>query len=273
MGDAVAAVSDATWAEANPANLTGLDGSLVTFSHTSWFEDISLETLTFGTSAGAHGFGISVVGLHTEPLDGYDYVGHPQGTFRFFDLAVSASYARKIGRSLSVGVSGKTLYEKIDWDSATGFGIDLGLGYVVPVRLLGGVLATGGALRNLGSKMGYHEEEFDLPLTWQAGLSYRAGWLPEWMHAVIAVDFEKTRDQDEGVLAGFELELHDMLALRLGHRGTSEEGKATVGIGLSWAPATVDYAFVDMGETLGTTHRVSVSFTTGSVFPSPDAAP
>ena len=270
LGEAAVALQDATWAEANPAHLANIDGSLITFSHTAWFEDISLETLTFGTSAGKHGFGISVVGLHTEPLDGYDDAGHPQGTFRFFDLAVSATYALKIGRSLSFGVSGKTLYEKIDWDSATGYGVDLGLGYAVPISLLGGKLACGAVVRNIGPKMGYHEEEFDLPLLWQAGLSYRLGWLPEWMNAVMAMDYAAAAEEDGGLLAGLELELHDILAVRLGH--TYEQSRATFGIGLNWMPAAIDYAYMDLGETLGGAHRVSVSFTTGAIFPSPEAA-
>jgi hypothetical protein len=272
MGEATVAVQDATWAEANPAHLANLEGSLITFAHTAWFEDISLESMAFGTSTGNHAFGISVVGLHTEPLDSYDGVGEYQGTFRFFDLAVSASYARRFAQSLTFGVTGKTLYEKIDWDSATGFGFDLGMGYALPMQLAGTRFAAGAAVRNIGSKMGYDKEEFDLPLSWQVGLSMETEALPEWLGMAAGLDYVKTRGEDGGLLAGLEVDLHDMLALRLGYRGAYEQGKATFGLGLGWGPATVDYAYMDMGETLGGTHRVSVGFMTGAVFPSPEAS-
>jgi hypothetical protein len=272
MGEAAAAVRDATWAEANPAHLTAVDGSLITFTHTAWFEDISLETLTVGTSSGKHGFGLAVVGLHTDPLDEYDELGQYQGSFRYFDLFVSGSYARAINQSLSVGITGKTLYEKIGWDSATGFAVDLGLGYTVPMRLLGGGLSAGFIMKNFGTKMGYHEEDFDLPLTLQGGLSYRPMWLPEYMSAQVAVDYEKTRDRDGGVLAGFELGLADIVAVRLGHRGTYDNGDITFGVGLALARTSIDYAFVDLGEKLGGTHRVSLGLKTGQIFPSPEAS-
>jgi hypothetical protein len=272
MGEAVVAASDATWAEANPSHLINIDGSLVTFSHTAWFEDIALETLTFGTSNGKHGFGISVVGLHTDALEGYDALGVPQGTFRFFDLAVSASYARRIGRSLRLGVTGRTLYEKIDWDSASGFAADLGLGYTVPARLLGGEFAAGAALKNLGTKVGYHDEEFELPMSWQGGLTYRPLWMPEQMKLLVAVDYEKTKGYDGGVLAGLELDLVDMIAVRVGHRSAYENGDLAFGVGLRLARASIDYAYADMGGLLGNTHRISLGFTAGSVFPSPDTS-
>ena len=270
LGEAAVAVTDATWADANPANLTYLEGSLITFSHTSWYEDISLEGLTFGTSSGKHAFDLSVVGLHTEPLDGYDAEDRPTGTFRFFNFLVGASYARALSPSLSLGVRGKTVYEKIDWDSATGFAVDFGAGYAPRRDLLGGRLSAGVALRNLGPKIAYFEEGFDLPLTWQAGVSYRPGWLPDMISALAAVDYRRIRGEDGGVLVGVELGFMDMAALRFGHRGAYEEATATFGIGMTIANTLIDYAYLDLGEDLGDTHRVSVAFKVGSVFPSPE---
>ncbi|MFH1314455.1 MAG: PorV/PorQ family protein [Candidatus Eisenbacteria bacterium] len=269
MGEAAAAVRDATWAEANPSHLTSMDGTLITFSHTSWFEDISLESLTMGTSSGKQAFGISVVGLHTDPLDEYDAVGRYLGSFRYFDFFVSGSYARALTPSLSVGITGKTLYEKIGWDAATGLAIDLGLGYTVPMRLARGGLSAGLVMRNLGTEMGYHDESFPLPLTWQGGVSYEPMWLPPYMQGVVALAYEKTRDRDGGMLAGLEIGLSDIVAVRLGHRGTYDNGDLTFGVGLALAGTSVDYAYVDLGENLGGTHRVSLGFKVGAIFPSP----
>jgi hypothetical protein len=272
MGEATVAVSDATWAGINPAHLTSVDGSLMTFSHTEWYEDIALETLMLGTASGKHGFGVSVVGLHTEPLEKYNADGGYEGSFRFFDLLVSATYARAIEPSLSVGITGKTLYEKIDWSSATGFAVDLGVAYSPATWVFGGKMGAGLALRNLGPKMGYSGEDFDLPLTWQGGLSYQPAWLPHHMSATLAADYVKIKDYDAGLLVGLELAFADMLAIRFGYRGPYEDGNLTFGLGLGVGRTLVDYAYLDLGDDLGGTHRISLSLRTPPIFPSPEAS-
>ncbi len=272
MGDAGVAVTDATWAEVNPSHLINVDGSLLTFTHTAWFQDINLETLAVGTTSRSHAFGISVTGLHTDPLDGYDAVGIKQGTFRFYDLVIGATYARRLHPTLSVGASGKVLYEKIDWDSATGFAIDLGAGFTFPQPLLGGNVSLGFALRDFGPKMGYLDEDFDLPLTTQGGLSYKPTWLPGDFGARVALDYERTRDCDGGLLAGLEAGLTDLAVFRVGYRDAREDGDFTFGLGLALANTLIDYAYVDMGDKMGDTHRVSLAFKVGAIFPSPEAA-
>jgi len=272
MGDVGVAVTDATWAQANPSHLINIEGSLLTFTHTAWFQDINLETLSVGTASRNHAFGISVTGLHTEPLEGYDRVGIKQGTFRFYDLVIDATYARRLHPAITVGASGKVLYEKIEWDSATGFAVDLGAGFTYPGPILGGNFSLGFALRDLGPKMGYLDDEFDLPLTTQGGMSYSPLWLPGNLAARLAVDYEKTRDRDGGVLAGLEAGVGELIMFRIGYRDAYEDGDLTFGLGLTLANTLVDYAYVDMGDNLGDTHRISVAFKVGPIFPSPEAS-
>jgi hypothetical protein len=272
MGDATASVPDATHAQTNPAHLVNIDGSLITFSHTSWFEDIRLETLTLGSASGKHGFGLGVSGLHTEPLKGYDDFDVPQGTFRFYDLLISGSYAYEVLPSLRLGATGKMVYEKIDWDSATGFALDLGLGYTGPKPLFGGHMSVGLVVRDLGPKMGYFDEKFDLPLTFQGGVSYSHKALPGDLNCVLALDYERTRDQDSGALFGAELGYRDVVAARVGYRGTYKNGDLAFGLGAGLHPVLVDYAYSSMGDDLGNTHRVAIGFLAGAIFPSPTDA-
>jgi len=275
LGEASVALSDAAWVEANPANLTSVDGSLVTFSHTTWFQDISLQVLSFGTASPSHGFGLSVAGLHTEPLEEYDsedvYLGH----FRYYDFLLGAAYARRLTPSLSAGASLKTLYEKIGWDSATGLALDLGLAWSREVAAARGTVSAGVVMSNLGSRMGYLEEEYDLPLLWQGGLAYRPGWLPAQVEAVVAADYRSTREGERGVLFGAEVVVARTVALRLGGKSVDgvdrDGGDAAAGLGVRIRNILLDYAYVDFGEDLGATHRVSLAFKTGPVFPSPEA--
>jgi hypothetical protein len=273
MAAATVSVPDATYAETNPAHLVNVDGSLFTFSHTALFEDMAqLETLTLGTAGGKHGFGLSVIAVHTDPLDGYDSDDRPQGTFRFYDVMVSGSYAREVYPSLRLGATAKMVYEKIDWDSATGFAVDLGLGYTIPQHVLGGSVGLGFVVRDLGPKMGYFDEDFPLPTTLQGGLSFARAGLPGDLRAVIAADYERTRDEDGGVLLGAEIGYHELAAVRAGYRGNHENTDLTFGLGLGIHPVTVDYAYASMGDDLGNTHKVSIGFLTGAIFPSPEDA-
>jgi hypothetical protein len=274
MGEASVAVSDATWADANPANLTALDGSLITFSHTGWFQDISLEMLSIGTSSERHGFGLTVTGLHTEPLQEYDAEDVYLGQFRYYDLLLGATYARRLTPALSAGATLKTVYEKIAWDSATGLALDLGLGWQRRIAALRGTVSGGLALRNLGSRMGYLEEKYDLPRAWQGGLAYRPGWLPQSVDALVTADYRSTREGERGLLAGVEIGVMKMLALRFGFKSVDgverDGGDAAAGVGLAIKNLMIDYAYVDFGDKLGATHRVSVGIKTGAIFPTPE---
>ena len=272
LGDATVAVRDAAWAEANPANLTSVDGSLITFSHATWFQDISLEMLAFGTSTGRHAFGLTLAGLHTEPLARYSSEDEYEGEFRYFDFLVAATYAMAPAAPLRLGVTGKTIYEKIDWDSATGFALDLGLGYDLPPRAFRGELSAGFALRNLGTKMGYFEKKYDLPLTWQGGLAYKPSWLPSSIGALVAVDYRTARGSSGAVLVGAEFEVMKMVALRVGSRGRAGGSDATAGLGLTIKNMTLDYAYMDPGRNLGATHRIALGFRTSRILPSPEAS-
>jgi hypothetical protein len=272
MGEASAAVTDATWAEANPSHLTYVDGSLFTFSHTAWFQDISLEMLSFGTSNSRHGLGLTLAGLHTEPLARYTSEDQYEGDFRYFDFLAAATYAFAPAPAFRLGVTGKTVYEKIYWDSATGFAVDFGAGYSLPAGAVAGDLSLGLAVRNLGSKMGYFEKEYDLPLSCQGGMAYRPSWLPQPLDVLVAVDYRATRGAVGGLLVGAEFEVMKTVALRLGSRGREGGQDATLGFGLKFKNISIDYAYMDPGQSLGPTHRMSLGFRTFRMLPTPESA-
>jgi hypothetical protein len=274
LGDAGVALSDAPWAELNPANLTAIHGSLVTFSHAAWFQDISLEMLSIGTTGAGQGFGISAVALHTDPLHRYNSDDLYEGEFRYYDLAIGATYARSLPQSLRAGITAKSVYEKIDWDSASGFALDLGLGWSRAVGALKGEISSGLVMRNLGTKMGFFDKKYDLPMVWQGGVAYRPAWLPRAVKALVAVDYRKPRQGDAGVLVGAEVALADMVALRVGSRGGKGglEGGSdfTMGVGLAIKHFMLDYAYVDPGSGLGATHRISLALRAGRFLPIPE---
>ena len=270
MGDACSAVPDAICAEVNPAAVGFAEGTLIGFSHTSWFEGVDLGAFDLYGASPNHGFGVSLVALGSGEMEKYDIDDHYQGTFRVFDFYVNALYSYRIMPTLTLGAAGRVVYEKIDWESANGFAFDLGGLYETPRTFLGGFWGLGLAARNLGPSITFTEGSSDLPYTFQGGISYRPAWLPEKVGAIVSLDYRKTRYEDASPLAGLEIEIADMVALRAGGRFNHAVGDITFGAGLKWNNIMIDYAYVDYSETFGATHRMAVSFTSGLIFPSPE---
>jgi hypothetical protein len=177
---------------------------------------------------------------------------------------------------VSLGATGKTLYEKIGWDSATGFAVDLGGTVSGPLSALRSTVSAGGTLKNLGSKMGYFDKKYDLPLTCQIGFAIRPDRLPGGLDVLIATDYRSVRDGEEGLLFGLEVGYAGTAALRLGAKSVSgterDGGDASVGFGLNFRNITLDYSYVDYGAKLGATHRLALGLKTGPVLPTPEAS-
>ena len=270
LGDACSAVPDAICAEINPAAINHTRGTLISFSHTSWFEDIDLGAFDLYTASPRHGFGVSLVGLGSGALEKYTADDHYEGTFRVFDFYVNALYSYRVMPGMSLGATGRVVYEKIDWESATGFAFDLGGLYVTPEPYLGGPWGLGLALRNLGPSVSFTDGSGDLPYTFQGGVSYAPEWMPEQVSALAAIDYRKTRYEDGTPLMGLEVGFADIVALRVGGRLNHDLGDISFGAGVKYRNIMIDYAYVDYSETLGGTHRMGLSFNSGLIFPTPE---
>jgi hypothetical protein len=270
LGDACSAVPDAICAEVNPAAIGFTRGTLFAFSHTSWGEDLSLGAFDVYAASARHGFGVSLVGLGSGSLEKYTADDHYDGTFRVYDVYVNGLYSYRIMPAMSLAVTGRVVYQKIDWESATGFAIDLGGLYLTPRPYLGGVWGFGLAARNLGPSVTFTDGSSDLPYTFQGGVSYSPGWLPEEVNALLALDYRKTRYEDASPLAGLEVGIADMVALRVGSRLNHSLGDMTFGAGVKFRNIMIDYAYVDYSGLLGSTHRIALSFSSGLIFPAPE---
>jgi hypothetical protein len=270
LGDACSAVPDAICAEVNPAAIGFTQGTLIAFSHTRWFEDIDLGAFDIYAASPRHGFGVSLVGLGSGSLEKYTVHDHYEGTFRVYDVYVNALYSYRVMPAMTLAVTGRVVYQKIDWESATGFAFDLGGLYVTPEPYLGGVWGFGLAARNLGPSVTFMDGSSDLPYTFQGGVSYSPRWLPDQVSALLALDYKKTRYEDGSPLAGLEIGIADVVALRVGSRLNYSLGDMTFGAGVRIKNIMIDYAYVDYSELLGSTHRMALSFNSGLIFPTPE---
>jgi hypothetical protein len=269
LGDACSAVPDAVCAQVNPAAVAFAQGTYIGFSHANWFEDIDLGSFDLYAASRKHGFGVSLTGLGSGSLEKYSADDHYEGTFRTFDFFVNALYSYRVSSGMSLAATGRVVYEKIDWESATGFAVDLGAMYVTSRPYLGGGWGFGFAARNLGPAITFTEGSSDLPYTFQGGISYSPEWLPSPVTALLAIDYRKTRYEDGTPLAGLEIGVADVVALRVGSRVNQDLGDMTFGAGVKIKQVQVDYAYVDFSDRLGSTHRLGLAFNTSLIFPAP----
>ncbi len=254
MGGAFTSVADdASATYWNPAGLVGDRGTEVLLSQITWFQDVRMENIAVVKSRATEGYGLSFTALHAGDLDLRDIDGNDLGHFSFFDFALQASYARKLGDRVTGGVSAKALYEKIDEETATGFAVDLGM--VVDLPLPG--LRLGACVQHLGSQMKFIEESFDLPLTIRGGLAYQReiGFLSD--DAVVAFELQKPREDDIKTHLGVEVGMSGKLALRFGYQSGYDNQNVSVGVGIPVERFRLDYAYVPFYSDLGDTHRLS----------------
>ena len=132
-----AIVDDATAIYWNPAGLSQLDAISFNDTHTFWVGDTRFNFLAgavpvenVGTFAG------SITALMMPAME-ITTLAKPDGTGQWFDAgdwAVSLAYARQLyesdnGAKLSVGITGKYIYQKIHRESAKGVALDIGTLY------------------------------------------------------------------------------------------------------------------------------------------------
>jgi len=258
MGEAFTAVSDdATSIYWNPAGMAGVEGASVNLTHSEWLMDIRFEQISVVNEMLGGAVGINFTGLYYGSMDRYGDAPTitPDGTFAPYDLAFSAGYAMDVLPNLAAGISGKFIYEKIDFESATGWAIDAGV--IHKSRIEGLTLAA--SMLNFGPQSKFVEEKFYPPFQLRGGASYRYG--APWMHgsAIIAADAVFPNDGEAKLHVGAEYTYRSLVSIRAGYKGNYYVQGPTFGLGVRRGALAFDYAYMPMKNDVGDAHRFSVN--------------
>ncbi len=263
MGEAFCAASSKVaspfW---NPAALSGTQGTLISFTHAQWFQDVTADFFSSATRAGDNVFGLSLSLGRVADIEKRDTpTTEPLALFDAHDVVASFSYARNLRDRYAVGLSVKWIYEKIDVSSASGLGLDVG-GIFSPFagteKSVLQDLAFGVAILNLGSKIKFEKESYSLPAQYKAGISCFAE--REHLHSEVTfnLDVVKPRDDNVKVHVGGEYGLYQSFKLRLGYQFGYDEKNLSFGTGVKYRNYSIDYAFVPYKSDLGDVHCISL---------------
>jgi hypothetical protein len=245
----------------NPAGLTSLDRQQVGAMHATWLGDLSYEWLGYARPTGpSHGVtSLSIAYFHLPSIQGVDEFDNPTGSFNVYDMAVTAGYARSLGKGVSVGTNAKMIRENLATVAATGFAVDLGA-----MADLGGT-KVGAVAQNLGPSMSFDGSSYPLPRQVRFGVSREL-----YMGRVLlAADYDMPSDYYNDFRFGTELRAHPNVSLRLGYRqefGAASNDPATgfsFGLGLHLKQLSMDYAMTPSNE-FDNVQRISFGYSFGS---------
>src|SRR3989339_838835 len=278
MGGAYTAISnDINCLYYNPAGMRNMNQTVIGAMHTEWIAGMNYEFAGGIIPSRLGPWGLSAIYLNTGEIEGRSADRESTGNFTASDVAVSLSHVRQFRTDVYFGTSLKIIRQTIADETAEGVAIDIGFGFSVlgdrkpsthNLSPITHALDLGLAIRNIGPKMKFIEEQFSLPITITAGAGYN---IVDPFKVALDVSYEPIDDK-KSVRLGTEFVPFGFLSLRAGYlikaietiysgsindNSTSLESKGlSGGIGFNIYGYNLDYAIVPYRE-LGTTHRVS----------------
>jgi hypothetical protein len=259
MGEAYIAVAeDASSVYWNPGAMPAVLGTNVTLAHSEYIQSLRFEqaAVTHETEWGTFGFLFS--GLYMDDMERRDNfpTAVPLGEFGAYDVAFGLAYGRYIVPNVAVGVTLKTVYQRIDELSASGFAVDAGIYHVSRIR----GLKLAAVAANLGTPMKFDTEEYALPIYLKVGGSWETEVAALDGRVMVTLDAMFPNDDDVREHIGAEYSYRRMFALRAGYKAGYDSQGATFGFGVVYRDVAVDYAFLPVDNDLGDSHRFSLGF-------------
>lgn len=237
-------VTSAFW---NPALLLETKGSSFSAQENFFIQGSDHTFLSFGIQQKKWGAGAALNFRHIGDLElRQSPSSQPLGTFSENEAALSAGFAYAATPSLSAGVSGKILYQKLEAYDNFGTGADFGFLYRVNQRLKVGL-----SVLNAGPDFKLVSEPSPLPLSLRTGASFL------WRDFLFASDLVFPRG--DGAKTGWGVErTFRNLSLRAGYQTGYDEKNFSFGLGVAYRNFRLDYAFVPYQSDLGSAHRFGI---------------
>lgn len=288
MGEASVAVANDVYAMYwNPAGLSQIENSAVSFTRVDYLLDVNLNYLGYAhyvDNVGVFGFSATVLTMNDLEITTFE---DQDGTGEFYSTASYAlglTYARQFNARFSFGLTAKYIGEKIHNENATGFAFDFGTllytGY--------NSLRMGMSISNMGPEMSFSGSDlivnyddrngngsnapvgaelkttpFNLPMVFRVGMAYDVD-ISDKNTLMLAGEFKHPNDFEQQASFGAQFNFDQKFFLRSGYKFNYDEEGLTIGGGLSTAISSdsrllIDYAWQDFGR-MESTQRFTVGF-------------
>lgn len=274
MGESFIAVSnDMSALYWNPAGLMQFKEYGVHFTHSEWLVDLKHEfaggIYRFG---GNNVIGISVIALHTAAMKKTTEF-QPLGTgeyFKFGDLGIGLTYARKLTDQFSFGITVRYVEETLAELKMRGVMFDLGTYYwtglsntrfAVTISNFGPQVKPGGSVELAGGRTLNTFQQFPPPTIFRIGFAYDPVDNAK-NKLTTSIQLNHPNDNAENINIGAEYSYKDFLFLRGGYKFNVDAENYSGGIGVKIpvlvTKTSLDYSVANFKD-LGLTHRISLS--------------
>lgn len=273
MGESfVAVANDITALYWNPAGLMQFNGFGVHISHSEWLVDLKHEFFGGIYRFGNNAAGISITSLHTAPMQKTTEF-QPTGTgeyFRYGDLGVGLTFARKLTDQFSFGLTFRYVEETLAELKMRGIMFDLGTYYwtglynsrfAVTISNFGPQVKPSGSVNLLEGRTLSQFQSFPPPTIFRIGIAVD----PidnKTNKFTTSLQLNHPNDNAENINIGAEYAYKDFFFLRGGYKFNVDTENFSAGVGfkvpLYVTQTSVDYSIVNFKD-LGFSHRISLT--------------
>lgn len=288
LGDAMTAfdVQSSVAMFYNPAGMAHMtDQFSAGFGMTQWIADITYNAASAAYNTGSYGiFGVSLmfsdygnnfIGTFAAPNEQgyteYSAVGVEEPNPK--TMMVGLGYAIALTDRFAVGANAKYVSQDLglavvssdastEKNEVSTVAFDFGVLYKTGFRSLNFAMSV----RNFAQELTYVDESFELPLTFNVGVSMNMldlSNVDQNTHAFnLMIDAKRPRDFSEQLKFGGEYTLMNVLSLRAGYSYPSDEQSISLGAGLKYDTSSfggsINYAYTDFGI-FDAVHRIGVN--------------
>jgi hypothetical protein len=244
----------------NPAALGWMGETQISLAHAGLADDAAQEWFGIGGRLGRSSLRWALDGLYQSEgsFEGRDQLNQATGSFDVSSMAFGMHLAHPVGPFLTVGAGAKYVGERLGSVSGAGYTMDAGA--QVRVAWLG----AGVAVTNVGGRMDYSGETYDMPMNVGVGAAVDV----PLTGLRLALDANFPRAYYDDVRVGAEWRWHNLVTLRAGYRKELDapaelaESGPTFGLGAGLRGLWLDYGYLIPGAGDGQ-HRLAVSLCPG----------
>ncbi|MBP7791842.1 MAG: PorV/PorQ family protein [Candidatus Goldbacteria bacterium] len=226
----------------NPAALSGVRQSQILFTHFVSAFDTYYEHLLFTFPFNKNvNLGFNFLFSANNDLYKTDENGYPVERIDNYDTLLGTIVSFGLNKKISMGINAKLVGSKINKSSVWGVALNAGIVYKNPDNNY----VLGATVENLGVSTAYFKEESLYPIVARIGYTSEIfRYLDVYsFYLLIEERFFINESEWTETSFGLEVEYHDFFVFRYGYVFGRDEGKLSLGVGVTFQQFKIDYSY------------------------------